>query len=882
VSLKAMSTSVDSYKWKVTIGTSSTTIQSKVLGYGNLNYLGADNSSTDYNSVYYNKSATTSSCLWYVMDAEVGYEASLELRKSFVTASNYNWSNVKIGGGGFVSGVIVSPGEKNQIYARTDVGGAYKWIEETQKWKPLLDWASPSEWTYQGVLSVAIDPQATNKVYMLVGSYNNAPAAIVRSLDYGENFKATKLNIGVNGNAMGRGTGERLMVDPNLGDILFCGTQQDGLWKSADAGVTWSKVTSFPVSATANGNGICFVVFDQSSGTKGSATSRIYVGCSQLANNLYVSEDAGATWTQIAAPSAASAMMPQRAVITSDGSILYATFANGAGPHGSTTEAYDTGGVFKYTAATSSWTTITPPFSAVYSAISLDKSNEKRLLVSTINSWSNQQFWDDNTSAWGDRIFLSTNGGSAWTNVISGTSKLVLNRNGFPWISGHNLHWVSSVEFDPFNSKRFFATSGNGIFMTDNMSATGVGTLKFAVDGLEETVPGDMASVPNGPFITVIGDYDGFVHDDVTVSPAGGRYKPQLGTSIAVAYAPQATSVFVRAMTSSGSASSPKFYYSKNSGVNWTGFSSLPCAGLSGVKLAVSADGAGVLVISSASDTLYYTNNWGKNWTKKVLAGAKDAKPMADPLLAGCFYVYTSSTGYLYQVTADSQSALTSTSLAFAGAGGSGQIGVSIDRSADIWVALRTGGLLHYDGSTKSSTKLNTMSSCAVVTLGKAASGTTYPALYIWGVIDGTEGLFRSLDKGETWVRVNNDKHQYGGLGNAGMICGDWNVFGRVYMSSLGRGFAYGQPSDGEGSGIKSVFETTTNGRSLYLFSESLKLDFEQDVHYTLYSMDGRLIEKGCGSHLSLGYNCVVGAYYNLDIRTKSGEVVNTSLILKQ
>src|SRR5258708_37487748 len=49
---------------------------------------------------------------------------------AFVSASPektkpYIWRNVKIGGGGFVRGVMVHPTEPKLGYARTDVGGAY-------------------------------------------------------------------------------------------------------------------------------------------------------------------------------------------------------------------------------------------------------------------------------------------------------------------------------------------------------------------------------------------------------------------------------------------------------------------------------------------------------------------------------------------------------------------------------------------------------------------------------------------------------------------------------------------------------------------------------------------------------------------------------------
>jgi beta-glucosidase len=42
-------------------------------------------------------------------------------------AEKYAWDNVSIGGSGFVSGLITSKTEPGLIYARTDVGGAYRW-----------------------------------------------------------------------------------------------------------------------------------------------------------------------------------------------------------------------------------------------------------------------------------------------------------------------------------------------------------------------------------------------------------------------------------------------------------------------------------------------------------------------------------------------------------------------------------------------------------------------------------------------------------------------------------------------------------------------------------------------------------------------------------
>ena len=51
----------------------------------------------------------------------------------------YRWSNVAIGGGGYVTGMVYSEAEENLIYARTDIGGAYRWKEDEQRWVAITD-----------------------------------------------------------------------------------------------------------------------------------------------------------------------------------------------------------------------------------------------------------------------------------------------------------------------------------------------------------------------------------------------------------------------------------------------------------------------------------------------------------------------------------------------------------------------------------------------------------------------------------------------------------------------------------------------------------------------------------------------------------------------
>src|ERR671914_2119262 len=75
----------------------------------------------------------------------------------------YNWKNVQIAGGGFVPGIIFNQSQRDLIYARTDIGGAYRWNQSSQSWIPLLDWVGQSNWGYNGVVSIATDPGDPNR-----------------------------------------------------------------------------------------------------------------------------------------------------------------------------------------------------------------------------------------------------------------------------------------------------------------------------------------------------------------------------------------------------------------------------------------------------------------------------------------------------------------------------------------------------------------------------------------------------------------------------------------------------------------------------------------------------------------------------------------------
>jgi len=672
------------------------------------------------------------------------------------------FGNVALGGGGFVSGII-SHKTSGDIYCRTDVGGAYRWDAVNSKWISLLDWTSEDQTTYQGVEAIALDPQNANNLYLLAGTsyFNGGKTAILKSTDKGNTFSEVIVTsqFTAHGNGYGRANGERLAVDPNNSNILFCGTRANGLWKSTDGGSSWTLAWNV-VTTTSNGNGICFVVFDPSS-VSGGVTQTIYIGVSRTgANNIYKSTDGGSTFTAIQPD---NSFMPHRAVLSADESTLYVSMADAEGPGSGTS-----GRVYKLATATGTWTNITPNGNNYpYGGVSVDPSNANRIIVSTENVYNNNQFG----ATWGDFVFFSTDGGSTWTQKLSSTS--TLNTNGIGWITGRGIHWAGSIDFDPLNTARVRVISGNGVFTCDDINASAT-SWKFDVKGIEETVVLDAISIPGGKFISAVGDQFGAAYSDVYAYPAQ-VHTPTVTSNNGIAFAANNINKVVRA--------TDKLYYSADQGATWTAAASTVGGGYG--KIALSADGNTTLYCPSGGSTTYYSTNDGGSWTSTGVANVQDAHPIADYVNTNKFYIYSPGSGQLL-VSTDKGVSFTASS-SNPGSGGSNHARAVPGNEGHVWVALAN-GLKYTTNNGTSWTTVSNVSYCEAVGFGKTATGGSYPTVYIWGTVAGIRGMFRSTDQGTSWSRINDDAHEWGGPGNGNFIVGDMNVFGRAYMSTVGRG----------------------------------------------------------------------------------------------
>jgi hypothetical protein len=552
--------------------------------------------------------------------------------------------------------------------------------------------------------------------------------------------------------------------------VLYVGTRWNGLFKSTDAGASWTHMPGLGVTGTPNGAGISFVLPDPAS-VKDGIARRLLLGVSRYGSvgpNFYRSDDGGSTFAPVAG--APAALMPQRAAFDGAGR-LYITYANGAGPHPSDKqpEPMDRGQVWQYAIDTGSWKDVTPRgVQSAFSGISVAAGNPRRLAASTISTYLPQG------DAKGDRLFVSNDGGETWTDVIArGFAK---DLQGASWMKGHGIHWASTFEFDPFDPKAAWVTSGNGVFKTADIDATPA-RWSFHVRGLEETVPLNAVSVPGGPLVTALGDIDGFLHaDPAHFSPI---HMPQMGTTFGLAVAGAKAGAMARA--------GKTVYTTTDGGAHWSAARSVK--GEQG-QVALSADGAVLLHAPRGSSVVYRSTDAGASWTAVRGLDAVNLRPVADPVAANTFYAYDNG---VLRVSTDG--GISFAARARLPAGGSRVIRAAPGREGDIWVPLYGGGLQRSRDGGATFAPIAGVSYCAALGFGKAAPGAGYPAIYLWGSVGGVRGLHRSLDGGSTWVRINDDAHQFGGPGDGQFVVGDMNRFGVVYMSTAGRGIVYGVPS---------------------------------------------------------------------------------------
>jgi photosystem II stability/assembly factor-like uncharacterized protein len=716
----------------------------------------------------------------------------------------YKWTNAVIGGGGFSPDILFSPAEKGLAYLRTDVGGAYRWDLEEQRWIPLED----SQWqdSYFGIESIAPDPHDPNTVYLAGGMYHDVPAAIMRSTDRGATWAVYPTPFRMGGNEDGRGLGERLAIDPDRTSTLFFGSRHDGLWRSDDSGRNWQKVESFPwkgLGAPADCHlaagclhshgGVSFVVFDP-------AGKVIYAGVADpTAQHLFRSTDDGQSWSAIAGGPAGD-MLPVKAAIDSVGT-LYVDYCTGIGPNG-----IADGAVWKFEPRSGRWSDITPvrgdEAEGGYMGLTVDRQHAGRVAVSTVDRWNHN-----------DTVWLSNDGGAHWTSLRERSRR---DNSAAPWLDfdpGHFGSWIAGLAFDPFDDGTLAYTTGGTVYRTSDAFGPELLWTPW-VKGVEETVPLSLVSPSAGAhLVSGIGDVHGFVHDRLDTPPAKPFFNPDLPNTNNVDYAGLAPNILVRSAspyvpTSEG----VSLGWSADGGRNWSELVA-PAVSVAGAPparidtngdspITVSADG-GTFVLSGP--VMLATADRGHSWWRPR-GLPLNARAIADKVASRVWYGVDYRGGKMF-ISRDGARSFQPVAAAGLPTNLWDERLNSRETPPFLLARPEKAGELWFlsNGRFYRSTDFARSFAPAIsrdpafhdmffVTfgLGKAAPGAVVPAIYAFGIHLNPNfgGLYRSIDGGVNWARINDDAHQWGLRFR--VIAGDPRIFGRVYVGTDGRGIFYG------------------------------------------------------------------------------------------
>lgn len=202
----------------------------------------------------------------------------------------------------FLLSFTFDPITPSTIYAGTNGGlfaAIYKTVDAGSNWKiisnktPLQD---PFSLTVPNINAIVVDPERPSTVY--AGTQSEFPpfveGKIFKSTDGGATWLQATAGLATNGVIPAV---TALALDPRQSTTLYAGTLRNGIFKSTDGGATWIPSSTInPFSAP-----ISRIVVDPTNPARIFAATgvRDFFNISTVAQGVFMSTDAGATWQQI-------------------------------------------------------------------------------------------------------------------------------------------------------------------------------------------------------------------------------------------------------------------------------------------------------------------------------------------------------------------------------------------------------------------------------------------------------------------------------------------------------------------------------------------------------------------------------------------------------
>lgn len=689
------------------------------------------------------------------------------------------WRNLPFGGGGFVSGIVFHSRRPGQAYVRCERGGVYRRDGHDQPWVSLLDHLGGGDADLASVLAVALDPRDPDRVVLACGDTTgewSRKAVVMVSADRGASWTVHEQPFRLGGGEGGRGSGERLQVDPSDGRVLVLGTTRDGLLKSSDGGAKFSAL-ALPAQH------VSLVLFDPA------GEGKVFYAGAVDKPGLYLTRDGGASFKR---EEGAPEQVPQRAAFAPDGTLVVSFAAAGDWPPNP--GGLRGGGVWKRSPA-GAWADITPsrPQGRPYAYGALDVDARGRIVTSML-----LESWDGA----GDELYLSTDGGAHWTAL---STRSAHDTGGHPWLAARLAgaqglgHQIADARFDPADAERLIYGTEYGVWSTTSLGAAqregGRVQWRFDVAQIEQAQALALHS-PSGGVMLFAGmgrGLGGGAWEDPAKAPDAGLFRPCRDASPSVDTAWAAPRIVARTIEGgSGGA------VSIDGGASWLPFGAQTLVkDARGGHVAVSAKG-GSLVWAPPRQPAMCSLDRGRSWRLcKGWPATRDAElvPVAEKNAEGVFYVLDFTRGEVL-VSVDAGQTFVPSLTGLPELNPSWQRGFIVSAPGalrDLWIGLPD-ALVHVGGVDERARTVKRVAGVERLALGKAGQGASYPSVYLAGRVAtpaGTEatGLFRSDDAGASFRPIDDPRHRLGGVIS---LAADPLEHGTVYVGTRGRGVFIG------------------------------------------------------------------------------------------
>jgi photosystem II stability/assembly factor-like uncharacterized protein len=719
-----------------------------------------------------------------------------------VRDGTYDWRAVPIGGGGFVTGLAVTAGPDGTVaYARTDVGGAYRWDEATSSWTQLLTveragavGLAPGDYSVAGIAVAASDPDV---VALAVGSdFDPGPeeelprsGRVLVSTDGGASWTSSEQRWFVAGNQRYRTESERLAIDPDDPDHLLFGTQREGLWRSTDGGATWAPVDAVPDGLAGEGQqaGVGMVAF-LPVGDRGATALAGVVG-----EGIYASTDGGGTWER--SVELEEGALPSSPSVAGDELLLA---VNAVGPDGGA------GRLVRLDADGRQSATVEPPTTTTRWLVAADPGDADRLVLT-----------DD--AVRDGRLWTSADGGASWDD-----HDVEIDATAVPWLARTDLETFMTAgrfAWDPEVPGRLWFGEGMGVWRSDDLTADTV-TFTSIAAGIEETVVSAIAVPPGGTPIVTVADRQGFRIESLDDYPTATLVDPRFasgsgidfsaGTPEVLAWVGAQSNVFDPAQAE------PRGATSDDGGASFEEMGGLEPA-MYGGEVAVSTTDPDVLVwlpshalhpyaYLDSPVGLYASSDGGDSWTHVSPDGEVDSfhrffwwftrRALAADRVNGDFYLL-SDEERLYRSTDGGRSweraAHAPPCTEFDTCHVHGQVQAVPGRAGHLWASTAGAGLHRTDDAGATPwTEVGGFDEARAFAFGAPIGGSSEPAVYVHGRRDGDEalGLWRSDDGGGSWTLLS--RTPMGLAADVNALAADPDRPGRVYVGFAGVGAVVG------------------------------------------------------------------------------------------